>query len=87
MTDKEIIDLINTSLAEEFELEMDDLVPEASLFDDLKLDSLDMVDMVIVLEKAFKFKVREEKAIRKIRTVGDLQNFVIKKKREIEARS
>jgi len=47
---------------------------------------------VIVLDGKFLSKIidrfkKEEKAIRKIRTVGDLQNFVIKKKREIEARS
>ena len=84
MTDQEIIELINTSLAEEFELNMKDMVPEAILFKDLGLDSLDVVDMVIVLEKAFNFKIREEEAIRKIRTLGDIHNFVTNKKREIE---
>ena len=87
MTDQEIIDLINTSLAEEFELEPEELVPEAHLFDDLELDSLDMVDMVIVLENAFSFKIREEKAVRKILTIGDIQNFVIKKVREVQSGS
>ncbi|MCP4666131.1 MAG: acyl carrier protein [Deltaproteobacteria bacterium] len=87
MTDQEIIDLINTSLAEEFELEMEVLTPEAHLFDDLELDSLDMVDMVIVLEHAFKFKIREEKAVRKIRTIGDIHHFVIKKVREVQRES
>jgi acyl carrier protein len=79
MTKKEIIDLINTSLAEEFELGLDVMVPEATLFEDLELDSLDMVDMVIVLESAFKFKMREEKTIREIRTLGDIHEFVINK--------
>ena len=83
MTEKEIIDLINTSLAEEFELDLDVMVPEATLFEDLELDSLDMVDMVIVLESAFKFKMREEKAIRKIRTLGDIHEFVIAKYKDV----
>jgi acyl carrier protein len=85
MTDQEVIELINTSLAEEFELEMEALTPEAHLFDDLELDSLDMVDMVIVLENAFSFKIREEKAIRNIRTIGDIHDFVIKKVREVQS--
>ena len=84
MTDQEIIELINTSLAEEFELDVEDMTEEANLYEDLGLDSLDTVDMVIVLEGAFKFKIREEEEIRKIRTVGDIHNFVIRKKRELE---
>ena len=81
MTDEQIIALINTSLSEEFELDPGDMVPEAHLFDDLELDSLDIVDMVIVLESAFHFKIREEESIREIRTLGDIHNFVISKKR------
>ena len=84
MTEQEIIDLINTSLAEEFELDLEDLSPEAHLFDDLELDSLDIVDMVVVLESAFQFKIREEESIREIRTLGDIHRFVINKKNELE---
>ena len=84
MTDQEIIDLINTTLVNEFELNMDDMVPGAVLKDDLGLDSLDRVDMVIVLEKAFNFKIREEEAIREIQTLSDIHNFVINKKRELK---
>jgi acyl carrier protein len=87
MTDQEIIDLVNISLAEEFELEPEALTPEAHLFDDLELDSLDMVDMVIVLENAFRFKIREEKAVRNIRTIGDIHRFVTKKVREVQGES
>lgn len=84
MTDEEIITLINTSLAEEFELDTEKMVPEARLREDLELDSLDRVDIVILLERAFSFKIREEEAIREIRTLGDIHRFVIQKKREIE---
>ena len=87
MTDLEIIELINTSLAEEFELELDDMTSEANIYDELGLDSLDTVDMVIVLEAAFKFKIREETAIREIRTLGDIHNFEIGKIREQEGAS
>ncbi len=81
MTEEQIIDLINRSLAEEFELELGDLQPEANIYADLGLDSLDAVDMVIVLEGAFNFKIREEEAIREIRTLGDIHRFVIAKLR------
>jgi acyl carrier protein len=84
MTNDEIIRTINRVLMKEFELDADKMVPEAHLFDTLELDSLDMVDMVIVLENAFKFKITEEKEIREIRTLGDIHNFVIKKSEEIK---
>ena len=83
MNDQQIIDLINTSIAEEFELPEEYLKPEASLFDDLELDSLDIVDLVVVLEKAFQFKIREEDSIQQILTLGDIHQFVINKKREL----
>lgn len=79
MTDEKVIEIINTSLAEEFELDPEKLAPDALLFEDLELDSLDRVDTVIMLERAFKFKIREEEGVREIRTLGDLHRFVINK--------
>ena len=82
MTEQQVIDLINSSLAEEFELDPTVMQPEANIYEDLGLDSLDTVDMVIVLEGAFKFKIREESAIREIRTLGDIHRFVLGKLQE-----
>ncbi|PLX82645.1 MAG: acyl carrier protein [Desulfuromonas sp.] len=79
MTEQEVVELIDSSLAEEFELDRADMVPEANIYDDLGLDSLDTVDMVIVLEGAFQFKIREEESIRAIRTLGDIHRFVLQK--------
>jgi acyl carrier protein len=87
MTDQEIIALIDSSLAEEFELDPQVMTPETTLYDDLGLDSLDTVDMVIVLEGAFGFKIREEEAIRQIRTLGDIHRFVIDKKRTLSEKT
>ncbi len=79
MTEQEIVELIDSSLAEEFELEREDMTPDANLYEDLGFDSLDTVDMVIVLEEAFRFKIREEEAVRDIRTLGDIHRFVLSK--------
>lgn len=79
MTEQEVIELIDSSLAEEFELDREDMTPEANIYEDLGLDSLDTVDMVIVLEGAFNFKIREEEAVRAIRTLGDIHTFVLTK--------
>jgi len=82
MTDAEIISLINDSLVEEFELESSGMVSEAEIFADLGLDSLDIVDMVVVLEGALGIKIRDDEGLREIRTLGDIHRFIFQKKRE-----
>ena len=82
MTDQEIIDLVNISLAEEFELEEEQIAPEATLYDDLGLDSLDAVDLVVAMEKAFGVKLANEEAVKSVRTVGDLNELIISLKNE-----
>ncbi len=79
MTEQEIITTVNAALVEEFELDATDMQPELSIYQDLGLDSLDTVDMVIVLEGTFNFKIREEAEIKKIRTLGDIHAFVQRK--------
>jgi acyl carrier protein len=78
MTEKEIIDRANAALAAEFELDLADLVPDADLREDLNLDSLDAVDMVIVLEQEFGIKISQESEVRGIKTIRDLHEFLMK---------
>ncbi len=85
MTDEQLIALLDSSIVEEFELDPAAMTPDAHLFDDLELDSLDIVDLVIVLENVFEFKIREDPALREIRTLGDIHTFVVAKKRQLEA--
>ena len=51
MTNEEIIEKIRTTLAEEFEVDIDVIQPDAPLMETLELDSLDLVDMVVLVEK------------------------------------
>ncbi len=85
MTDEQVIEIVNQSLAEEFELDPDKMNPQAHLIEDLEFDSLDFVDMVVTLQKAFDVKLRDEPRAREVRTLGDLYQLIIDKKREMEA--
>lgn len=79
VTRKKVQEIVKSVLIEEFELEEDDLVPDAHLYEDLALDSLDGVDLVVALEKAFNFRIsreEDEEKIRAIRTISDIYNFV-----------
>jgi acyl carrier protein len=67
----EVIALLNRILEEDFEIDAALLKPEASLRDDLDLDSLDGVDLIVAIEKQFHFRVDEEEA-RSIRTLNDI---------------
>jgi acyl carrier protein len=84
MTEQEIIQKADVALAREFELDMAHMHPEARLREDLGLDSLDAVDMVVVLEQTFKIKIGKDPAIMSIRTIGDIHNFILMKKRIFE---
>jgi len=57
---EEIIERINSFLAEEFEVNADKMVPTANLKETLDLDSLDYIDLVVVIESNFAFKVKPE---------------------------
>lgn len=54
-----IIEKINGFLIEEFEVDGDDIQPEANLKDTLGLDSLDYVDLVVSIESNFGVKLVE----------------------------
>ena len=59
--DKEnIVEKINGFLVEEFEIEPGEISPKANLRDTLGLDSLDYIDLAVVIESNFGFKVRHE---------------------------
>ena len=53
MTRDELTEKTKVVLAEEFEIEVSKLVPDASLKDTLGLDSLDLVDVVVLVEQNF----------------------------------
>lgn len=85
MSDEELCRKVVEVLAKEFELNPEQMRPDATLYDELGLDSLDAVDMVVVLEKTFKMKLTDEKALRSIRTMDELFQFLIRLKSESES--
>ncbi|MDP3478267.1 MAG: acyl carrier protein [Desulfoprunum sp.] len=82
ISDDELRRKIVEVLAQEFELDPEKMGPDATLYDDLGLDSLDAVDMVVVLEKTFAMKLTDEGALRSIRTMEDLFQFLLRLRSE-----
>ncbi len=76
MQREEIIEKINEFLIDEFEIEADLLVPEANLKESLNIDSLDFVDLIVIIEKNFGFKVKAED-MSEIKTLSDFYEYII----------
>lgn len=55
-----IVEKINGFLVEEFEIELGAISPMADLRETLGLDSLDYIDLAVVIERNFGFKVKHE---------------------------
>jgi len=78
MTQEEIIAKINEFLIDEFEVDAEKIVPTSNLRETLELDSLDYVDLVVIIESNFGFKVVAEDFIN-IHTFQDFYDYVNRK--------
>lgn len=75
MNKEVIIKKINDFLIDEFEVEAEDISPEANLKETLELDSLDFVDLVVSIESNFGIKLVGEDFIN-IVTLQDFYNLI-----------
>lgn len=73
----DIIKKVNDFLIDEFEIDPNKLKPEANLKDDLGIESLDFVDIVVIIEKDFGFKVKREDMIN-VSTLESLYQYIEK---------
>lgn len=78
MTKEVIISKVNEFLVEEFEVDINKILPDANMRETLDLDSLDYVDLVVVIESNFGFKVIGEDFIN-IHTFQDFYDYCYEK--------
>ena len=72
----DVISKVNEVFEESFEVPPEKLQPDKLIFDDLGLDSLDIVDLVVALQKKFDVQIRSDERVRTIRTLGDIHRLV-----------
>lgn len=72
---EEIVKKIDAFMVDEFELEAEQLQPEALLKEDLGIDSLDFVDIIVIIEKNFGFKVKAED-MANVKTLESFYDYV-----------
>jgi acyl carrier protein len=68
---EEILDYLRSTLVELFELSPEQIVPEANLYEDLDIDSIDAVDLILKLKDLTGRKIQPQ-AFKHVRTVGDV---------------
>lgn len=75
MTDAEILDRIRAIFKENFSIEPERVTPEAHLFEELDLDSIDAVDLAIKLQEMTGRRIKPDE-FKSVRTVGDVISAV-----------
>ena len=70
-----VFERLQKILAEQFEIDEDDITLNSDIVDDLGADSLDTVELVMALEDEFEIEVPDE-AIEEIKTVDDAVKYI-----------
>ncbi len=73
-----IEDKVKKLIAEKLDVDASEVVPEASLIDDLGADSLAIVELIMTMEEEFDIEVPDEDA-EQLATVKDAINYIIEK--------
>jgi Acyl carrier protein len=72
---EQILAMLTTILVDEFEIDAEAITPEANLYQELDLDSIDAVDLVIKLQQLTGKKIQPDE-FKSVRTVNDVVNAI-----------
>ena len=75
MTREEIIAQVNNLLEEEFEVEQSEFAPDANLKETLSLDSVNLVDLIALVQMTYKITIPVED-LKQIQTFNNLYDYI-----------
>ena len=75
MKREEIEEIVNNFLIEDIEIDPSKISISASLKDDIGIDSLDFVDLVVIVERNFGFKINPEE-MGGVTTLGQFYDYI-----------
>jgi acyl carrier protein len=75
MSDDATFERLRDIIADTLKVDKDRITPDASFADDLKADSLDLVELIMAFEDEYGVEIPDEDA-QNIRTVGQAQEYV-----------
>ena len=71
-----MLEKLRELIAEQFGVEPDSITADTSFVDDLRADSVDLVELSMALEAEFGLEEMESDEIESIKTVGDLCKYL-----------
>ena len=71
----DIFEKVREIIAEQLEIDPEEITPEATFLEDLGADSLDAVELVMAIESEFDISVPDE-ALEQLKTVQDLLDAI-----------
>ena len=80
MADKTIEEQVKEIIVEQLSVNAEEVVPEASFVDDLGADSLDLVELIMVMEEKFGQEIPDDDAA-KLQTVQDAISYINEQKK------
>ena len=75
MTRTEIEEKVKAFLIDDLEIEEENIFPEAKLKEDMGIDSLEYVDIVVIVEKNFGFKIKPEE-MTTVKTLSQFHDYI-----------
>ncbi len=78
MEREEIIEKVNLFLVEDLEIDEDKIYDDALLKEDMGIDSLDFLDIVVIVERNFGFKILPEE-MASVKTLKEFIDYIEKK--------
>ncbi len=76
MTRNEIEEKVKTLLIEDLEVEEENVYPESRLKEDMGIDSLDYVDIVVIVERYFGFKITNPSEMTTVKTLTQFYDYI-----------
>jgi len=75
MTRTEIEEKVKAFLIDDLEIEEENIFPEAKLKEDMGIDSLDYVDIVVIVEKNFGFRIQAQE-MANVKTLSQFYDYI-----------
>lgn len=78
-----MLEKLKKIIADQLDVDIDKITPDSHLMQDLKADSMDLVEMIMAIEEEFGINIPDEDA-EKLSKVKDVQEYLEKRLKEKE---
>ncbi|MGI5970614.1 MAG: acyl carrier protein [Oscillospiraceae bacterium] len=70
-----VFEKLRQMISQQLDIDLERITEETDIYDDLGADSLDLVELLMMVEEQFNFPIDEE-VVKDLHTVGDVVNYI-----------